>query len=126
MVLHKDSSKHERWSAYKDQSPIFQRLSDLRYSYDESENTFISGVRSVTEKVGSWFEENETAQVVRAVRALDPTFSTEKFLREVREYVVPEVVDAYLRCDGETLKMWCSEAVSSSGVFKTLWRVCTD
>jgi hypothetical protein len=35
----------------------------------------------------------------------------ESFERELREYIVPEVVDAYLSADNEALKSWCSEAV---------------
>jgi import inner membrane translocase subunit TIM44 len=68
-------------------------------------------MRSVTETVGSWFDENETAQVMRLMKALDPAFNRESFERELREYIVPEVVDAYLSADKESLKSWCSEAV---------------
>jgi import inner membrane translocase subunit TIM44 len=66
----------------------------------------------VTSTIGSWFEENETAQVTRMIRALDPNFSREAFEKELREYIVPEVVDAYLSADRESLVRWCSEAVS--------------
>ena len=69
-------------------------------------------VRSVTETIGSWFDENESAQVTRLMRAMDPTFTRESFERELREYIVPEVVDAYLSADQEALKAWCGEAVS--------------
>jgi len=58
------------------------------------------------------FDENETARVTRMMRALDPTFDRETFDRELREYIVPEVVDAYLSADREALKRWCGEAVS--------------
>jgi import inner membrane translocase subunit TIM44 len=68
-------------------------------------------MRSVTETVGSWFDENETAQVMRLMKSLDPAFNRESFERELREYIVPEVVDAYLSADKESLKSWCSEAV---------------
>ena len=45
------------------------------------------------------------------MKILDPSFSMEAFERELREYIVPEVVDAYLSADNEALKSWCSEAV---------------
>ena len=45
------------------------------------------------------------------MKILDPSFSMEAFERELREYIVPEVVDAYLSADNEALKAWCSEAV---------------
>ena len=45
------------------------------------------------------------------MKTLDPSFAMESFERELREYIVPEVVDAYLSADNEALKSWCSEAV---------------
>jgi import inner membrane translocase subunit TIM44 len=45
------------------------------------------------------------------MKILDPSFSMEAFERELREYIVPEVVDAYLSADNDALKLWCSEAV---------------
>lgn len=45
------------------------------------------------------------------MKNLDPSFSMESFERELREYIVPEVVDAYLSADQEALKAWCGEAV---------------
>lgn len=68
-------------------------------------------MRSVTSTIASWFDENETAQVMRMMKALDPTFTMESFERELREYIVPEVVDAYLSADQESLRAWCGEAV---------------
>jgi len=65
----------------------------------------------VTQTIGSWFDENETAQVQRLMKMLDPAFNHESFERELREYIVPEVVDAYLSTDQEALKAWCGEAV---------------
>ncbi|KAH7913876.1 hypothetical protein BJ138DRAFT_1001457 [Hygrophoropsis aurantiaca] len=116
MVLHKDSPRQEAWAALKASNPILKRLVDLRTAYDESENPVVSGVRGVTETIGSWFDENETAQVTRLMRALDPTFNRESFERELREYIVPEVVDAYLSADQEALKAWCGEAT-----YNVLW-----
>jgi len=49
------------------------------------------------------------AKVVGWVRELDPEFRMEPFLKELREYIVPEVVDAFIMGDQATLKMWCSE-----------------
>lgn len=85
----------------------------MRQVYDESENPVVSSMRNVTQTIGSWFDENENAQVQRLMKLLDPTFSREGFERELREYIVPEVVDAYLTADQEALKAWCGEAVSA-------------
>lgn len=111
VVLHKDSPRQEAWNKMKETNPVLRRLAALREAYDESENPVVSSMRSVTSTIGSWFDENETAQVMRLFKALDPTFNRESFERELREYIVPEVVDAYLSADRESLKEWCGEAV---------------
>lgn len=95
----------------KETNPILRAFGNLRQSFDESENPVVTSVRSVTQTIGSWFDENETAQVMRLMKALDPSFDRESFERELREYIVPEVVDAYLTADQEALKAWCGEAV---------------
>ncbi|KAH7927324.1 TIM44 subunit of mitochondria import inner membrane translocase [Leucogyrophana mollusca] len=116
VVLHKDSPRQEAWNNLKATNPVLKRLVSLRAAYDESENPVVSSVRGVTETIGSWFDENETAQVTRLMRALDPSFTRESFERELREYIVPEVVDAYLSADQESLKAWCGEAT-----YNVLW-----
>jgi len=65
----------------------------------------------VATKVGGLFEENETAQVIRAMKEIDPDFKLERWTGELREYIVPEIVDAYLSADRESLRQWCGEAV---------------
>jgi import inner membrane translocase subunit TIM44 len=114
MVIHKDTPHQEAWNRLKETNPILRAFVSLRQSFDESENPVISSVRSITQTVRSWFDENETAQVTRLMRTLDPTFNKESFERELREYIVPEVVDAYLTADQESLKAWCGEAVCDS------------
>jgi import inner membrane translocase subunit TIM44 len=120
MVLHKDSPRQEKWNRLKETNPVFRTLASLRQAYDESENPVVASVRNVTETVGSWFEENETAQVMRLMKNLDPHFTREGFERELREYIVPEVVDAYLTADQAALKAWCGEAVCHSFLFHVL------
>jgi import inner membrane translocase subunit TIM44 len=94
--------------------PIADLLSSMSTSYQDSENPFVSTMRSVTSTVGRFFDETETAKVTKWVKEMDPEFRTESFLRDLREYIVPELVDAYVNCDNATLKVWCSEAVSPS------------
>ncbi|KJA28027.1 hypothetical protein HYPSUDRAFT_197581 [Hypholoma sublateritium FD-334 SS-4] len=116
MVLHKDSPKQEAWNKLKETNPVLRTLVQLRQAYDESENPVVSSVRSVTETVGTWFDENETAQVMRLMKSMDPDFNRESFERELREYIVPEIVDAYLSADQAALKAWCGEAT-----YNVLW-----
>ncbi|KAI0923887.1 hypothetical protein AcW1_006715 [Taiwanofungus camphoratus] len=116
LVLHKDSPRHEKWERLKETNPLLRQLGALRQAFDESEHPLVSSVRSVTQTIGSWFDENESARVQRHMKALDPTFNMESFERELREYIVPEVVDAYLTADREALKAWCGEAT-----YNVLW-----
>ncbi|TFY83168.1 hypothetical protein EWM64_g858 [Hericium alpestre] len=116
LVLHAASPRQERWQKLKETNPALQYFASLRQSYDESENPVVSSLRSVTSTIGSWFDENETAQVMRTMKSLDPSFTMESFERELREYIVPEVVDAYLSADRDALKAWCSEAT-----YNVLW-----
>ena len=87
-----------------------QSLFSLKSSYNESENPFVSTARSITDRVAGFFAENETARVVKKFREMDPSFQVEPFLREMREYILPEVLDAYVKGDTETLKLWLSAA----------------
>ena len=87
-----------------------QSLFTLKSTYNESENPLISTARSITDRVAGFFAENETAMVVKKFREMDPNFQMEPFLREMREYILPEVLDAYVKGDLETLKLWLSAA----------------
>ncbi|KAI7977434.1 hypothetical protein EIK77_004850 [Talaromyces pinophilus] len=87
-----------------------QRLFSLKDTYNESENPLISTARSISDRVAGFFAENETARVIKKFREMDPSFQLEPFLREMREYILPEVLDAYVKGDIETLKLWLSDA----------------
>lgn len=91
-------------------SPVGQSLFSLKSTYNESENPLISTARIVTDRVAGFFAENESARVIKKFREMDPSFQVEPFLREMREYILPEVLDAYVRGDTETLKLWLSAA----------------
>lgn len=88
-------------------------MAQWSHTYQESDNPFIVMSRSVTGTIGRWFDETETAKVTKWVKEMDPSFTQESFLKELREYIVPELVDAYVNGDQPTLKQWCSEAVST-------------
>ncbi|KAL5341788.1 hypothetical protein BJX70DRAFT_357921 [Aspergillus crustosus] len=110
VTLHKDSAWKESWRDFKDSNPMMQKLFTLKESYNESENPLISTARSISDRVAGFFAENETAMVVKKFREMDPNFQMESFLREMREYILPEVLDAYVKGDIETLKLWLSDA----------------
>jgi len=114
VVLHASSPRVERWQKLKETNPVLRYFSDLNAAYQDSENPVVASLRSATSTIASWFDENETARVLRMMKAYDPSFTMESFERELREYIVPEVVDAYLSADKEALQTWCSEAVRST------------
>jgi mitochondrial import inner membrane translocase subunit TIM44 len=87
-----------------------QSLFNMKTTYEESENPLISTARSISDRVAGFFAENETAMVIKKFREMDPNFQMEPFLRDMREYILPEVLDAYVKGDVETLKLWLSAA----------------
>ncbi|PWN32163.1 Tim44-domain-containing protein [Meira miltonrushii] len=110
LVLRPEPKYKQAWSSFKESNPVMRRLSELRESYDESENPFVERLRGITETIGGWFEENETAKVVRAFQTLDHTFTLDGFQKELREYIVPEIIDSYHGAARHLLRQWCGEA----------------
>ncbi|KAI9504314.1 protein translocase subunit [Coemansia spiralis] len=115
VVLHKDAKWKESWDNFKANNSVMQGIFQARKSYQESENPVIEATRAVTDKVrgvfGFFFSETESAAALRQIRdTIDPGFSLDMFVRECREFIIPEILDAYLHSDAETLKVWCSEA----------------
>lgn len=110
LTLHKDAAWKEAWRDFRDTNKFAQGFFSMKNTYNESENPLISTARSITDRIAGFFAENETAQVIKQFRAMDPNFQTEPFLTELREYILPEVLDAYVKGDTETLKLWLSAA----------------
>ncbi|KAI9700220.1 MAG: protein translocase subunit [Bogoriella megaspora] len=110
ITLHKDAAWKESWRDFRDSSRLMQSLFSIKSTYAESENPFISTARSITDRVAGFFAENETAMVIKKFREMDPGFQLEPFLQEMREYILPEVLEAYVKGDVETLKLWLSAA----------------
>ncbi|KAK4105626.1 TIM44 subunit of mitochondria import inner membrane translocase [Parathielavia hyrcaniae] len=110
VTVHKDAAWKEAWRDFRDQNKFVQGLFGMKTVYQESENPLISTARSITDKFAGFFAENETAMVIKKLRTMDPLFKLEPFLQELREYILPEVLDAYVKGDVETLKLWLSEA----------------
>ncbi|KAJ1017803.1 hypothetical protein NDA16_005120 [Ustilago loliicola] len=110
LVLRPEPAYKQAWSSFVSTNPLFRRLSDLSESYRESENPVIERVRSVTDWFGSLFEENDFARVTRQLKLLDPSFTLESFQRDLREYIVPELIDSYHSAARHLLRQWCGEA----------------
>ncbi|KAF2018969.1 Tim44-domain-containing protein [Aaosphaeria arxii CBS 175.79] len=110
ITVHKDARYKEVWRDFRENSKIMQGFSSLKSTYDESENPLISTARSISDRITGFFAENETAMVIKKFREMDPNFQLEPFLTEMREYILPEVLDAYVKGDVEVLKVWLSAA----------------
>ncbi|KAK9485964.1 hypothetical protein V1527DRAFT_424029 [Lipomyces starkeyi] len=110
VVVHKDAAWKESWYDFKSNSSLFQSLNSIKQRIDESDNAVVSTFRGIADRIGGFFAETEFAQVTRMFRDIDPTFQVEGFLNEVRDYILPEVIDAYVKGDDEALKLWLSEA----------------
>ncbi|KAI0025581.1 hypothetical protein F4780DRAFT_775030 [Xylariomycetidae sp. FL0641] len=110
ITVHKDAVWKEAWRDFRDQNKFVQGMFNMKNVYQESENPLVSTARSITDRIAGFFAENETAMVIKKFRSMDPNFQIEPFLQELREYILPEVLDAYVKGDTETLKLWLSAA----------------
>lgn len=108
--------------------PVQKFFSNMSESYENSDNPLVASLRSVTSSMNRLlFEETELAKVIKWSKGLDPSFQLEGFLRDLREYIVPEVVDAFVSGDVKALKMWCSEAVSYPAPLSlVIPKICRD
>jgi import inner membrane translocase subunit TIM44 len=110
VTLHKDAAWKESWRDFRDSNKLMQSIFSMKSAYNESENPLVSTARSISDRVAGFFAENETAMVIKKFREMDPSFQMEPFLRDMREYILPEVLDDYVKGDTETLKLWLSAA----------------
>ncbi|KOS21741.1 Mitochondrial import inner membrane translocase subunit tim44 [Escovopsis weberi] len=110
ITLHKDAAWKEAWRDFRDSNKFVQGVFSMKGKYEESENPLVSTARSITDTIAGFFAENETAMVIKKFRTMDPNFQVEPFLQELREYILPEVLDAYVKGETEVLKLWLSAA----------------
>lgn len=110
LVLRPEPAYKQAWSSFASSNPLFRRLSELKESYNESENPLVERLRAFTDWTSSLFDENDFVRVTRHMKLLDPSFTLESFQRELREYVVPELIDSYHTASRHLLRQWCGEA----------------
>lgn len=110
VTVHKDAAWKEAWKDFKENNKVMQRVFGMGSVYRESENPLITTARSVSDRIAGFFAENETAMVIKRFREMDPAFQMEPFLNEMRMYILPEVLEAYVKGDVEVLKQWLSAA----------------
>ncbi|KAJ3206102.1 protein translocase subunit, partial [Clydaea vesicula] len=106
IVIHKETKMNQRWADFKENNILFQNLLKVQKTVEESENPILERFRDWFSGMG---EESEEAQVVKAFRMCDPSFSLDSFLRDATQFYIPDIMEAYLKGDEPVLKMWCSE-----------------
>ncbi|CCE83889.1 Piso0_004485 [Millerozyma farinosa CBS 7064] len=100
----------DRWEAFKQNSPIGRGIVYLKEKWDDSENGLISLVRTIIEKISGFFAETEQAKVIKQFKQMDPSFRVTDFTRTLTNYIVPELLDAFIKNDEKVLKEWFGEA----------------
>jgi import inner membrane translocase subunit TIM44 len=110
--LHESSRWAAGWEKFKETNPVMQKMFAVRSAMEESDNPLVERFRDVYETLGRAFGENENAQTVRRFKMVDPRFRTDKFVKDAHEWIIPDLMESYLRSDVDALKDWCGESVS--------------
>ncbi|RKP32064.1 TIM44 subunit of mitochondria import inner membrane translocase [Metschnikowia bicuspidata] len=98
----------EKWEEFKSQNPVGRGFVVVKEKWDESENGLVSLLRAIFLKISWFFSETEQAQVVKRFRRMDPSFRITDFTRTLTNYIVPEILEAYVTNDQKVLKKWFS------------------
>ncbi|KAJ2937469.1 hypothetical protein O0L34_g19175 [Tuta absoluta] len=113
--LHKDSKFYQQWEDFKNNNQYVNKVLDWKIKYEESDNPMVRGARFVTEKVGSLFgnvfEKTDLSKTLTEICKIDPTFTSQKFLEDCANDIIPNILEAMVRGDLEILKDWCYEGV---------------
>ncbi|XP_063624899.1 mitochondrial import inner membrane translocase subunit TIM44 [Cydia splendana] len=113
--LHKDSKFYQQWEEFKNNNQYVNKVLDWKIKYEESDNPVVRGARFVTEKMGSlfgnMFEKTELSKTLTEICKIDPTFTSQKFLDDCANDIIPNILEAMVRGDLDILKDWCYEGV---------------
>ncbi|XP_038628592.1 mitochondrial import inner membrane translocase subunit TIM44 [Tachyglossus aculeatus] len=117
VVLHKDSKWYQQWKDFKDNNVVFNRFFEMKMKYDESDNAFIRASRAVTDKVtdllGGLFSKTEMSEVLTEILKVDPAFDKDHFLRQCKDDIIPNILEAMIAGELDILRDWCYEATYS-------------
>lgn len=88
---------------------------DWKIKYEESDNSVVRASRFVTDKVsslfGNLFEKTELSKTLTEICKIDPSFTSQKFLEDCANDIIPNILEAMVRGDLDILKDWCYEGV---------------
>lgn len=91
------------------------QMLDWKLKYEESDNPVVKASRFVTEKVGSIFgnvfEKTELSKTLTEICKIDPSFTSQKFLEDCANDIIPNILEAMVQGNLDILKDWCYEGV---------------
>ncbi|KAJ3213102.1 protein translocase subunit [Dinochytrium kinnereticum] len=106
-------TKPSKWQELMKNNPLAAQFGNLQRKIEESENPTVEWMREMWYRTTSVMEETEEARCVKAFKEVDPSFNRHKFLNDAATWIVPEVLEAHLKGDIETIRQWCSEKVTA-------------
>jgi len=97
---------------FKNNSAFAQKYGQFKNYLDDQDGPLMDSFRNIAGRLQGMLEESEMSKTVKRFTSVHPGFSIEKFIKDCQMLYLPEVLDAYLTGDVETVKKWCGEVVS--------------
>jgi len=121
MVMHKDSKFAQSWAQFKENNQYVNRMFEYKMKYDESDHLAVRMSRAVTDKMssvfGSLFSKTEMSEVMTEICKMDPSFDPIPFVKQCREDIIPNILEAIIQGNLEVLEDWCHEAAFNQLAF---------
>jgi import inner membrane translocase subunit TIM44 len=106
--LHQSSVWEQKWSKFKENNPLMQSVTRVQKNMEESDHPFMERFR---EWYHNFSKESEHAQVINAIKMVEPGFHIDRFVKDAAEFYIPDIMEAYLQGNMAVLSEWCSEQV---------------
>jgi len=94
---------------FKNNSTFAQKYGQFKNYLDDQDGPLMDSFRNIAGRLQGMLEESEMSKTVKRFTSVHPGFSIEKFIKDCQMLYLPEVLDAYLTGDVETVKKWCGE-----------------
>ena len=108
VVLHKSSRISNAWNKFKQDSAIGQTLFSVKRGVEESDHPVFEFIRNWRERTR--IKETEEAKVIKCIKTVDPLFRKDLFLKEMTQYIIPDILELVLKEDAIGISPWCSES----------------
>jgi len=109
MVLYKMPFFKRLSYNFKNNSAFAQKYDQFKNYLDDQDGPLMDSCRNIASRLQGMFEESEMSKTVKRFSSVHPGFSIEKFIKDCQMLYLPEVLEAYLTGDVETVKKWCGE-----------------